>query len=154
MTSMANARSRGNIPLTDVDKHCDREQGLNFIDRARRAIQRNRARNSGGRSRRIVFSRCRRGVVHRVRNHLDAALSSSSSWKSVTMDIRAAKKPGGGFLSSSLPSAAHPFFALLTLSCYAREIHRPGRKRMKKDEKGERGQDEEEGGHDTNLVGV
>ena len=24
---MANARSRGNIPLTDVDKHCDREQG-------------------------------------------------------------------------------------------------------------------------------
>lgn len=44
VTSMANARSRGNIPLTDVDKHCDRERSPTPWA-VRLAIERNPARN-------------------------------------------------------------------------------------------------------------
>lgn len=49
VTSMADARSRGNISLTDVDKHCGRarSQGPNVHGIVRRAIERNRARNPG-----------------------------------------------------------------------------------------------------------
>lgn len=86
MTSMANARSRGNIPLTDVDKHCDREQGLNFIDRARRAIQRNRARNSGGRRRTGI----RAGVLF-----FPGVVAASSTVYATTSTLLSLPRPHG-----------------------------------------------------------
>lgn len=86
VTSMANARSRGNIPLTDVDKHCDREQGLNFIDRARRAIQRNRARNSGGRRRTGI----RAGVLF-----FPGVVAASSTVYATTSTLLSLPRPHG-----------------------------------------------------------
>lgn len=99
---MANARSRGNIPLTDVDKHCDREQGPTPWT-MRRSIERNRARNlgEGGQGHTVslvcvptycffqVSSRCRAGTEP---PRPMVALSSTSAWKSVTMDMRAKRR--------------------------------------------------------------
>lgn len=100
-----------------------------------RAIERNRARNLGGRRRivggirntaRIVFSRCRRGTT--------TALSplAPSLFSEPRMEIRndghmdaASKRRGKGFFSSRIRSSR-----CFTLSCYAREIR--GREKKKK----------------------
>ena len=124
---MANARSRGNIPLTDVDKHCDREQGPQLHRPWRVAplrgissfeeLRRNGTTNTGIRAgaRRVLFFP---GVVAASstvygttsnRSCRRSFLSSSSWWwmKKIRnwMDVRttsAAVKPAAGFLLVSL----------------------------------------------------
>lgn len=113
-----------------------------------RAIERNRARNLGGRRRivggirntaRIVFSRCRRGTT--------TALSplAPSLFSKPRMEIRndghmdaASKRRGKGFFSSRIRSSR-----CFTLSCYAREIR--GREKKKKKENSRRKKERERG---------
>lgn len=133
MTSMANARSRGNIPLTDVDKHCDRERGPAPWAR-RRGIERNRARNGEERGRvpDVLFFP---GVVA-VSSVTEArrrcwSLFLVGRWKSVTMDMRGEE--------TSLFSRVRSRYRVTRVKYATTE-----------DEK----DDEEEGGAPQKLVGV